>query len=393
MKCPNCGCELPKKAMFCGACGTKIEPTDSVKNTPKKKQTKLLIIIGSVVVLVVIAVIVILIALKPTKNESNPIVPAIIEETTSAESVSAEQYFRSELCKDYYAAINSTIKTLHYRYDNGERQFDCSGFVNLILDHHVVDFDGNGKDDIVTFSLEIDDSKSLTEDHYGNIMLYTRVYLADEDTFKLYSESEKPFNENMSDYVKSEFDINVIKCTDNTYRIVQYEWIEDERKLYGDEKPYYSPDDSVGDFADTAAIYSFREKGINEVLKIYRSVTHHKGMPEAESHGYFTAKNGGEYNTLFIGGITKVTTISGVDYPKLDEVISGEFQSESEACEAINEELKQIGLESYQLKPFKWDERLEGYFSEPGEAPCCLSMTIDETNDSSGKLIIKVKKE
>lgn len=392
MKCPNCGNELPRKAMFCGSCGIKIEADANDIKTPKTNLIKTLLIVGGIIAITLIAIVVISILSKNTKADSDLSSSPISKETMQIETVSAEEFFRSELCKGYYGAINTTTETLHYRFEKGERQFDCSDFVDLILDHYIVDFDGDGKEDIIMFTLEVADRESLSEDQYGEILLYTRVYLAEGSSFKLYSENSTSFNDMMSDYIKSGFNINVVNCSDNTCRIVQYEWLEDGRKLYGDEKPYYTPEESMGDFADTARIYSFSDAGLCEDLVIHRSVTHHKGMPEAESHSYFTAKNGSGYNTLFIGGITKVITISGVDYPTLEEEISGEYDSESEACDAINSELDTLGLKSYHLGTFKRDDRLSGYLTEPGDNPCCLNMTIDETNDSSGKLIIKVKK-
>ncbi len=393
MICPKCGSELEETAQFCGECGKPVVSTNE-SNAEKQKTNKKTVFILICIFIGLVLFLLLIIFFGGVKFENTNIEnPNIIEksEETTVQKLTALDYL-DELKGEYKETKLNEIE-LPYKYIDGTRLFECSKFENLMIGNIIADFNNDGEDDIFILTLEKMDSDS--KNGYADLQIGKKIYLWQSDnSFKKFGEEYSLLQSALSDHVNIQSEFAMVENTDSRYNLVEVRNIDDNSTLYDkNETTYYPIDESLGKHISSIDVHRVANKGFLYSLGVNRIIDHMMGIPKAENCGYeMTVDNGSSVN-LYWGGVNTVRTGTNIATPVLESSVSGECQSEEEACDKINEQLTNLNLKELHISPFVWSERYSNSFLLDDLSVETIRLTHSAKEDKDDTGIYKIQIE
>lgn len=406
--CNSCGKELKNDAPFCPYCGNKIASVAS-DNTASKNTGLIIGLCATIVVLVVALGIVLGVKITSVPDSTNEVSgnnsgnaidsPENVDNNEEATDhiLTADEYVSEVLLKDYNQVKDAI--NLDYKLIDAETYFDCSNFNGSILGYKTEDFNNDGDEDIFLVKCFKDETEKR-DDNYAKIKAVAEVYLAkDSGDYKLCYTSiiplymdPGPYSEtSLTEHYKATHYYAVHQTSGSNWYLLNSSYTEDDRSLYKDNSTYYSPENSLGDFASHLNVMSIDDNGVTGAMSVNLRVDHISGMPEAESYDYSMGIDGGTPDDLISGGANSVRTGTNIATPIVGTEITGSCASESEACEKINAELDKYELQNYHISPFKWDARYDSSFIlDKKLQPIAFEITGTKSDDESGKFYIQL---
>ncbi len=392
--CGSCGKELISGCQFCPYCGHNIDFCLSNNKKPTKKNGLIITLISIILVLLVVIGVILGGGIPFSPNNSNSNSDNLLK---TNKKLTAQKYVEKVLLEEYQLA--ETNLTLNYKYIDGEPLVDCTDFQDTLLGYRIGDFNNDGDDDIYAVKL-YKSSEKERDDNYGKLEIESCVLMAnDYGGFNdCYTRKEDLYYDygdytSLNDHYQKTYQYTVYQTSDSKWYLIASDYIEDDRELYKDNGPFYSIEDSIGDFNINFSLAEISNSGVSNALTIMRSIGHMGCMPKAENYSYNMGTNGGNADKLFDGGVTGYSTSSVNPTPSFTYTNEGSCASESSACEKINTELDKYELQDYHLSTFKWEDRFENslILDKDSMNPIYFETSTVVTDKESGKFMINFK--
>lgn len=314
-----------------------------------------------------------------------------VSTSVSANNLKPEITVEQFITESILTKFNEITKGFYFDYErkSNDLVFDCSNFTNSLIGCVVCDLNNDGKDDILSVTLE---KHNKDFDDQGEI-----------DTVFI---NRTPYIYNNGKYIEKSGWANRIKVATNHQTIIfQFAIVdgmqdfkglaessaEDNDYMVYNEKypPYYSVENSLGDYETMMSLTKYEDESFSTVLGYQERISHVSCMPEAEHISYFDTKNG---ESLFSSGVTGVTTGSDMPAPEFKYETSGKFESEEQAIEYINQSLKKYNMDKYMLKPYSWEDRYNNslVLDEPKDKSCSFKIIGESIDENKSRCYIEL---